>query len=133
MNGRFEVYVRPDRGFAAWPTNDDLTLVVGGWPFPEFDANKRDVAGNFDKMIELAPPFADRVHAARREERFIGAAVPNYFRKPFGPGWALVGDAGYNKDFITAPGYPGTLSGTPSFASLPWTNRFQVPAHSMPP
>jgi 2-polyprenyl-6-methoxyphenol hydroxylase-like FAD-dependent oxidoreductase len=104
MNGRFEVYVRPDRGFAAWPTNDDLTLVVGGWPFPEFDANKRDVAGNFDKMIELAPPFADRVHAARREERFIGAAVPNYFRKPFGPGWALVGDAGYNQDFITAQG-----------------------------
>jgi 2-polyprenyl-6-methoxyphenol hydroxylase-like FAD-dependent oxidoreductase len=31
-------------------------------------------------------------------------AVPNFFRKPFGPGWALVGDAGYNKDFITAQG-----------------------------
>ena len=31
-------------------------------------------------------------------------AVPGYFRKPFGPGWALVGDAGYNKDFITAQG-----------------------------
>ena len=30
--------------------------------------------------------------------------MPNYFRKPFGPGWALVGDAGYNKDFITAQG-----------------------------
>jgi 2-polyprenyl-6-methoxyphenol hydroxylase-like FAD-dependent oxidoreductase len=23
---------------------------------------------------------------------------------PYGPGWALVGDAGYNKDFITAQG-----------------------------
>jgi flavin-dependent dehydrogenase len=33
-----------------------------------------------------------------------GSAVENYFRKPFGPGWALVGDAGYNKDFITAQG-----------------------------
>jgi flavin-dependent dehydrogenase len=31
-------------------------------------------------------------------------AVPNFFRKPYGPGWALVGDAGYNKDFITAQG-----------------------------
>ena len=30
--------------------------------------------------------------------------MPNYFRKPYGPGWALVGDAGYNKDFITAQG-----------------------------
>ena len=39
-----------------------------------------------------------------REERFLGTAVRGYFRKPFGPGWALVGDAGYNKDFITAQG-----------------------------
>ena len=48
--------------------------------------------------------FADRLRAARREERFVGAAVPNYFRKPYGPGWALVGDAGYNRDFITGQG-----------------------------
>jgi 2-polyprenyl-6-methoxyphenol hydroxylase-like FAD-dependent oxidoreductase len=39
MDGRFETYIRPDRGFAAWPTNDDLTLVIGGWPFAEFEAN----------------------------------------------------------------------------------------------
>jgi 2-polyprenyl-6-methoxyphenol hydroxylase-like FAD-dependent oxidoreductase len=55
-------------------------------------------------MLELAPPFADRVRAATREGRFVGAAVPNFFRKPYGPGWALVGDAGYNKDYITAQG-----------------------------
>jgi 2-polyprenyl-6-methoxyphenol hydroxylase-like FAD-dependent oxidoreductase len=30
--------------------------------------------------------------------------VPNYFRKPYGPGWVLVGDAGYIKDPITAQG-----------------------------
>jgi 2-polyprenyl-6-methoxyphenol hydroxylase-like FAD-dependent oxidoreductase len=30
--------------------------------------------------------------------------VANWFRTPFGPGWALVGDAGHNKDFITAQG-----------------------------
>ena len=52
----------------------------------------------------IGAAFADRVRAAKREERFAGAAVPNYFRKPYGPGWALVGDAGYNKDFITAQG-----------------------------
>jgi hypothetical protein len=43
MDGRFEAYIRPDRAFAAWPTNDDLTLVVGGWPFAEFEANKKDI------------------------------------------------------------------------------------------
>ena len=34
----------------------------------------------------------------------MGAALPNFFRKPYGPGWALVGDAGYQKDPITAQG-----------------------------
>jgi 2-polyprenyl-6-methoxyphenol hydroxylase-like FAD-dependent oxidoreductase len=104
MDGRFENYIRPDRGFAAWPTHDDLTLVIGGWPFAEFDANKKDIEGNYLKMLEMAPAFAERVRAATREARFVGTAVPNFFRKPYGPGWALVGDAGYNKDFITAQG-----------------------------
>jgi flavin-dependent dehydrogenase len=104
MEGRFETFIRPDRGFAAWPTNDDLTLVIGGWPFAEFEANKHDIEGNFLKMLELAPAFAERVRAATREARFVGTAVLNFFRKPYGPGWALVGDAGYNKDFITGHG-----------------------------
>jgi 2-polyprenyl-6-methoxyphenol hydroxylase-like FAD-dependent oxidoreductase len=104
IDGRYENYIRPDRGFAAWPTHDDLTLVVGGWPIAEFEANKRDIEGNYLKMFDLVPPFADRVRGATREARFVGTAVPNFFRKPFGPGWALVGDAGYNKDFITAQG-----------------------------
>src|SRR5262249_42724613 len=40
-----------------------------------------------------------------REERFTSTGeLPNYFRKPYGPGWALVGDAGYHKDPITAFG-----------------------------
>ena len=104
MKGRFETWIRPDRGFAAWPTNDDLTLVIAGWPYREFEANRTDIEGNFLQTLELAPAFAERVRAARREERFVGAAVPGYFRKPYGPGWALVGDAGYNKDYITAQG-----------------------------
>ena len=73
MDGRFETYVPPDRGFAAWATNDDLTVVIGGWPFAEFEANKRDVEGNYLKMLEMAPSFAERVRAATREARFAGA------------------------------------------------------------
>lgn len=104
MEGRFETYVRHARGMAASPTNDGLTLLIAGWPYAEFDANKADIEGNYMKTLELAPALAERVRGARREERFVGTAVPNYFRKPYGPGWALVGDAGYNKDFITAMG-----------------------------
>jgi flavin-dependent dehydrogenase len=104
MNGRFEAYDRGNRSYAAWPTNEDMTLIVGGWPVKEFEENKKDIEGNFMKMIDLVPAFADRVRGGKREDRFYGAFVPNYFRKPYGPGWALVGDAGYNRDFITAQG-----------------------------
>lgn len=100
----FEIVVRPDRGWGALPTNDGLTLLVVGWPQAEASAYKADVEANYFKTLELVPSVADRVRSATREERFYGGSVPNFFRKPFGPGWALVGDAGYNKDPITAQG-----------------------------
>ena len=100
----FEIFIRPDRGWAALPTNGGLTMLVIGWPFAERDAYRSDIEANYLKTLELAPEFADRVRGARREERFFGGATPNYFAKPYGPGWALVGDAGYNKDPITAQG-----------------------------
>ena len=55
--------------------------------------------------IDTVPSLAERVRAARREEPFRGATdMPNFFRKPYGPGWALVGDAGLHKDPILALG-----------------------------
>jgi 2-polyprenyl-6-methoxyphenol hydroxylase-like FAD-dependent oxidoreductase len=104
MDGRFEIYIRPNRGFAAVPTHHDRTLVIAGWPYAEFEANKKEVEANFLETIQLSPSLADRLRAGRREEPFAGAAVPNFFRQPYGPGWALVGDAGYIKDPITAQG-----------------------------
>jgi flavin-dependent dehydrogenase len=100
----FEIVIRPDRGWAALPTNDGLTLLVVGWPSAESTAYKADVEANYLKTLELAPDVAERVRGAKREARFYGGSVPNFFRKPYGAGWALVGDAGYNKDPITAQG-----------------------------
>ncbi|WP_030435826.1 NAD(P)/FAD-dependent oxidoreductase [Actinoplanes subtropicus] len=100
----FEAYSRPGRGWAVCPTNDDLTLVIGGWPHVELAAHRDDVEGELMRTFELAPAFAERIRAAKREEKIVGSSVPNYFRIPYGPGWALVGDAGYSRDFITAQG-----------------------------
>jgi 2-polyprenyl-6-methoxyphenol hydroxylase-like FAD-dependent oxidoreductase len=99
-----ETYIRPERGWALIPTNDDLTLLVLGWPYAEAAAYRADVQANYLKTLELVPEVAERVRAATRVERFTGGSVANYFRRPFGPGWALIGDAGYNKDPITAQG-----------------------------
>ena len=102
--GRFEAFDRGNRAFAAWPTNDDLTLVVVSWPYSEFETNRRDLERHYMEAVDRAPGFSERLRAAHREDRFVGTTVPNYFRKPYGPGWALVGDAGYLRDFITAQG-----------------------------
>jgi 2-polyprenyl-6-methoxyphenol hydroxylase-like FAD-dependent oxidoreductase len=100
----FETYVRPFRAFAAAPTNDGLTMVVASWPYAEAKSYKADPEGNYHRTLEVVPQFAARVRTATRVAPFLGGAVPNYFRTPFGPGWALVGDAGYNVDPITAQG-----------------------------
>ena len=57
------------------------------------------------RVLELVPPLAERVRIGSREERFCGTGdVPNFFRKPYGPGRASVGDAGCHKDPFTALG-----------------------------
>ena len=100
----FEIYIRPYRGWAAAATNDGLTMLVMGWPHAEAEAFKADPEGNLLSTLEMVPEFADRVRAATRVERLIGAGMPGFLRKPYGPGWALVGDAAYTKDPITAHG-----------------------------
>jgi flavin-dependent dehydrogenase len=101
----FEMYPRDRRGMGGLPTNDGLTCLLVAWPHAEFRAFRADIEGNYLKTLDLAPSLAERVRSGKREERFVGTAdLPNFFRKPSGPGWALVGDAGYHKDPVTAQG-----------------------------
>lgn len=103
MDG-LENYIRPDRGFGCARTNDGLTMIVAGWPYAQAQAYKHDVEANYLATLRLVPSIAARLENARREAPFLGGAVPGYLRKPYGPGWALIGDAGYDKDPITAQG-----------------------------
>jgi 2-polyprenyl-6-methoxyphenol hydroxylase-like FAD-dependent oxidoreductase len=101
----FEVSVREPFGMAAFPTHDDLTLVIVGLPEEQFKGARGDVEGTFLQALDLAPALGDRVRSGAREERFHAASdLAGYFRKPYGPGWALVGDAGYHLHPITAQG-----------------------------
>jgi flavin-dependent dehydrogenase len=101
----FAVWGRDRRGWGAIPTNDDLTILVVGWPEDEYKANRSDVEGNVMRSLDQAPEFAELVRSATRETRYWGVPdMAGYFRKPYGDGWALVGDAGYHKHPITAMG-----------------------------
>jgi 2-polyprenyl-6-methoxyphenol hydroxylase-like FAD-dependent oxidoreductase len=100
-----EQHVRDHDGCAVFPTHGGLTLIAGVWSSKRFPEVRADVEGVFRKTLEAIPSVADRLSRAKREEKWVGTAgVPNVFRKPYGPGWALVGDAGYVKDPITAQG-----------------------------
>jgi len=101
----FEFHPGVYRGAFGWMTNDDLALVGVGFAAKDHPSVRADIEGNYLRAIaEDAPDLAERLRNGHREERFVGGVVPNYFRKPFGPGWALVGDAGYLKDPCTAEG-----------------------------
>ena len=101
----FEWYIRKNRVIFSFLTNDNLFAIFIGWPINEFSSVKTDIEGQFMRVVDLIPGFAERVRSGRREERFYGAAdLPNFLRRPFGPGWALVGDAGCHKDPMMAQG-----------------------------
>jgi flavin-dependent dehydrogenase len=94
-----EIYRLGRRAITAMPTHDGLACIATICPSEWLAEFRADVEGNYLKTLALAPPLAERVRQGRREERFLGATdLPNFFRKPYGPGWALVGDAGCHKD-----------------------------------
>jgi flavin-dependent dehydrogenase len=103
-DGEFQLYQRGERGFGVIPTNDDLTAVVVTWPVYEYGANRKDLLGNYLRAFDAEPSLAARVRAGRRETRLVGAKMHNFYRRSHGPGWALIGDAGYHKDAVTAQG-----------------------------
>ena len=100
-----EMYFRPGTAVFAFPTNDSLIGVFAGWPMERFSEVRADIEGHFMAAVDGIPALSGRLRAGRREEPFKGAAdLPNFFRKPYGPGWALVGDAGCHKDPMLALG-----------------------------
>ena len=100
-----EVHWRSDCIVFGFPTNNGETCVVVEWPNQKFHEVRADIEGNFNRGLATVPDFAARVAQGTRETRFVGTAdLPNYFRKPYGAGWALVGDAGYHKDPVTGLG-----------------------------
>jgi flavin-dependent dehydrogenase len=102
---RVEFYPRDGRVAGVLPTNDGLTCLVVGCRQADFAAFRRDPEGFMQEVFDAVPELAARVRTARREERLRGAGdLRNFFRRPWGAGWALVGDAGCHKDPILGQG-----------------------------
>jgi 2-polyprenyl-6-methoxyphenol hydroxylase-like FAD-dependent oxidoreductase len=94
------------------PTNHGETCVFVGLPADEFERERLDGLEDLHhrRIRRCSPDLAERM--ARGENRgglraFAGA--PGFLRRSAGPGWALVGDAGYFRDPITAHGITDAL------------------------
>jgi len=105
-------HYRPGTSAGAIPTNDGNTLVFVATTPARFHAELQgDMEAGYEKvLVECAPDLAEEVATATRTERYRGfPGVPGYMRQSHGRGWALVGDAGYFKDPITAHGISDAL------------------------
>ncbi|WP_239311861.1 NAD(P)/FAD-dependent oxidoreductase [Frankia sp. Cj3] len=107
LNWSFNSRFRGDQQAAGWPTHDGLTLVAIMRRRERFEEFRADPEGNFTEVLRaVVPDLADDLAAnGTREERLYSVRYPdNYYRRCHGPGWALVGDAGYHKDPVTGQG-----------------------------
>jgi menaquinone-9 beta-reductase len=94
------------------PTNHGQHCVFVGASGRRFMSDLRfDLEGAFARILaEVSPETAERVAGARRVGPVRGfPGVPGWLRRPYGDGWALVGDAGYFKDPQTAHGLADAL------------------------
>ena len=108
----YDWYFGPGVMAGVIPTNGDVANVLVGLPPARFAAVRGhgvDIAfrgGLRAAAPELAAALQDSEPAGRLRS-FPGR--PGHLRRAQGPGWALVGDAGYFKDPITAHGITDAL------------------------
>ena len=99
-----------ERSFAGvFPTHDGQACIWVCTPSADAKAVRRRTGSRVEAFATLLershPELAERLRQARRTSPVQGMLrQPNQLRQAFGPGWALVGDAGYYRDAITAYG-----------------------------
>lgn len=102
-------FVRNQIGFLfpMRPDEDCLALELQPGDFETFRA---DPLTTFLERFRALPGMATRMAGAVLEGKLQGTrGIANYFRKPYGPGWVLTGDAAYLKDPSTGYGIRDAL------------------------
>jgi flavin-dependent dehydrogenase len=105
----FEFFVAPRSFAGVFPTHDGQACIWVCTPAADARAVRRGTGSRAESFGELlrraAPQLAERLRHARRTSPVQGMLrQPNQLRQASGPGWALVGDAGYHRDAVTAYG-----------------------------
>jgi 2-polyprenyl-6-methoxyphenol hydroxylase-like FAD-dependent oxidoreductase len=100
-----EFYLRGGRDILVFPTHEGLTCIWAGRSRKDWDIYRANVEDTYRGVIATAPCLADRLAGAERVTPFRGTSkLPNFYRRSFGAGWALVGDAAYHRDPLAGMG-----------------------------
>ena len=105
-------YYRPGLSAGAIPTNDGLTCIFAAVPTSRFgEVFRGDIDRGYRQVLSaVAPDIAVRLPQGTLVGGLKGTpGQPGFLRRSAGPGWALVGDAGYFKDPLTAHGITDAL------------------------
>jgi flavin-dependent dehydrogenase len=107
----YEWFYGPRASAGFIPTQDELTCVFAGTSALRFRGLAGNAAERFAQLLaEASPAAAQRVAGAGRIDRLRGFGnVRGHLRRAGGPGWALVGDAGYFKDPMSTHGLSDAL------------------------
>jgi flavin-dependent dehydrogenase len=103
---------QPNTSIGAIPTNGGATCVFASVPSDRLPEEIRgDAASAYRRLIrEASADFDARLETARRVEPVRGfGGHSGFMKRSTGSGWALVGDAGYFKDPLTAHGITDAL------------------------
>ena len=113
-------HYRPGVSTGVIPTNDGETLLFASVPSARFRAafGHGTADGYLNVVREASPELASQVAGATLRSRLASfSGQVGHFRQSHGPGWALVGDAGYFKDPLTAHGISDALRDAELLAS----------------
>ena len=105
-------YYKEGVSVGAIPTTTNETCIFVSVPSARFlDSFRGDVAAGHQRLLRaVAPDLADVIGRSIRVGNLNGfAGHTGFFRQSWGAGWALVGDAGYFKDPLTAHGITDAL------------------------
>lgn len=103
-DNRIEVHFGDGLACFVFPTSDGQVCLGTEHRDSDWEALRADTEGEVARSFERLG-LGEAYARAKRVEEWRGVLRPaGYFRKPFGPGWALVGDAGYLKDPILGQG-----------------------------
>ena len=105
-----ELYFGSDRIGFCFPMRPDEHCLILEAQQDDFQRIRQDPATWFRNEFSTLPGMANRLQSAQLDGKMLGTrGVENFFRKPYGPGWALTGDAAYVKDPCTGYGIGDAL------------------------